>query len=151
MPVIAAQLVIHAKIVLDGDCRQGLVFLTDAHTFLGLNRLVESVGPAPTGHQAAGEFVNNNDLAVLDHIIDIALEQGVGPQGLVDVVQGADFRRIVQVFDPQDALDLGYPLLGQGGVTLFFVNRVIEVFLQPGDDPIQGVVFFGRFLGRTGG
>jgi hypothetical protein len=54
--------------------------------FLGLDRLVEPVGPAPPVHHAAGELVDDDDLAVLDDVVDVALEHDVGAQRLVEVV-----------------------------------------------------------------
>ena len=55
--------------------------------FLGLDRLVQAVAPAPARHQPPGELVDDHDLAVLDHVVDVALEEGVGPERLVDVVE----------------------------------------------------------------
>jgi hypothetical protein len=59
----AGQLAVQAEVVLEGDRRQGLVLGLDRHAFLGLHRLVQAVAPAPPGHQAAGELVDDDDLA----------------------------------------------------------------------------------------
>jgi hypothetical protein len=37
--------------------------------FLGLDGLVQAVGPAPARHQAAGELVDDDDLAVLHDVV----------------------------------------------------------------------------------
>jgi hypothetical protein len=42
---------------------------------------VQALGPAPAGHGAAGELVDDDDLAVPHDVLDVALEQGVGAQG----------------------------------------------------------------------
>ena len=53
---------------------------------LGLERLVQAFGIAPARHHAAGELVDDDDLVVLDDIILVALEELVGAQRLVDVM-----------------------------------------------------------------
>ena len=83
----AGELRVHAEVVLDGDRRQRLVLALDAHAFLRLDRLVQAVGPAPAGHQPAGELVDDDHLAVLHDVVDVALEERVRLQRLVDVVQ----------------------------------------------------------------
>ena len=45
-----------------------------------LHRLVEAVAPAAPRHQAARELVNDQDLAVLDHVVHVHLEQRVRAQ-----------------------------------------------------------------------
>ena len=47
--------------------------------FLGFDGLVEAVGPAAAGHQAAGELVDDDDFAVFDHVFDVALVERSGP------------------------------------------------------------------------
>ncbi len=53
---------------------------------LGLDRLVQPFAPAPARHHAAGELVDHHDLVVLDDIILVPLEEDVGAQRLIDVV-----------------------------------------------------------------
>src|SRR3546814_20891968 len=77
----AGKLVVHAEIVLEGDGCQRLVFVLDLDAFFGLDRLVQAIGPAPTHHQSSCELVDNDDFVVLDHILLIAEEQVVSPQG----------------------------------------------------------------------
>ena len=69
--------------------RERLVLALDLDLLLGLDRLVQAVAPAAAGHQAAGELVDDDDLAVLDHVVDVALEERVRAQRLVDVVRAA--------------------------------------------------------------
>jgi hypothetical protein len=105
----AGQLVVHAEIVLKGDGGQGLVFVFDADVFLGLQGLVQPVAVAAAGHEAAGELVHDDDLALFDDVVHVALEQGVGLEGLVDVVQQLDVGRVVEVFGLEQLLGLAIP------------------------------------------
>jgi hypothetical protein len=38
---------------------------------LGLHRLMQPLGPAPARHGAAGELVDDDDLAVADDVVDV--------------------------------------------------------------------------------
>ena len=69
----AGELVVHAEVVLQGDRRVGDRLLLDLDAFLGLDRLVQAVRPAPAEHQAAGEVVDDDHLAVLDDVVAVAL------------------------------------------------------------------------------
>ena len=61
----AGQLVVEAEVVLERDRRERDVLLLDAHALLRLDRLVQALRPAPAFHDAAGELVDDLDLAVL--------------------------------------------------------------------------------------
>src|SRR5437773_2390695 len=102
------QLLVHPEVVLECDGGQGLVLALDAHAFLGLHRLVQAVRPAAAGHHTPGELVDDDDLAVLDHVIDVALVERVRAQPLLHVVQDRDVLRVVEVVDvssrSQDAI-----------------------------------------------
>ena len=74
----ARELRIHAEIILEGDRGERLVLGLDLDAFLGLDRLVKAVRPAPPVHHPAGELVDDDDLVVLDDIIDVPLEHDVG-------------------------------------------------------------------------
>ena len=90
------QLAVHAEVVLEGDRGQRLVLALDLHAFLGLDRLVQAVAPAPARHQAAGELVDDDHLAVLHHVVLVAVVQVVGAQRRVHVVHQRDVGRVVQ-------------------------------------------------------
>ncbi|MNL85628.1 hypothetical protein D3C87_2140030 [compost metagenome] len=56
------------------------------HPLLRLDRLVQAIGPAATVHHAAGEFVDDDDLVVLDDIVGVDPEHHDRLQRLVDVM-----------------------------------------------------------------
>ncbi len=135
----ARQLGVHAEVVLEGDGRQRLVFLLDLHAFLGLHGLVQAVGPAAALHQAAGEFVDDDHLVALHHVVLVAVEQAVRAQGGVQVVHQRDVLRRVQRFAlgqqarlQQDLLRLLVPRFGQVDLVGFFIDVVVARLLDAG-------------------
>ena len=102
----ARQLAVHPEVVLEGDRGERLVLALDLHALLGLDRLVQAVGPAPAGHQAPGELVDDDDLAVLHHVVLVAVVEVLRPQRRVHVVHQRDVGRVVEAraFDQQPGL-----------------------------------------------
>ena len=144
----AGELGVHAEVVLDGDGGEGLVLALDLDAFLRLDRLMEAVGPAPARHEPPGELVDDEDLAVLHHVVDVALEERVGLERLRHVVEHVDLARVVEVRDPEQALALGDALLGERRRAVLLVDGVVGVLAQARDDPIDDVVLVGRLLRR---
>ena len=73
----AAELAVHAEEVLERDRRERLVLAADRDPLLRLDRLVQPVGPAPAGHHAARELVDDHHLgppvlALAHHVVDVA-------------------------------------------------------------------------------
>ena len=101
------------------------------HPFLGLDRLVQAVGPAAARHEAAGELVDDQHLAVLHHVIHVPLEQGVGAQRLLHVVQDLHVAGIVEVVDLEQLLHLEYPFFGEGGGFGLFVDGEVAGVVLP--------------------
>jgi hypothetical protein len=73
------------------------VLLLDADALLRLDGLVQALRPATAFHDAAGELVDDLDLAVLDDVVDVALEERLCLQGLVEVVGKLPVARVVEV------------------------------------------------------
>jgi hypothetical protein len=156
---------VHPEVVLEGDGGERLVLALDLHLLLGLHRLVEAVGPAAAGHEAARELVDDHDLAVLDDVVHVALEEAVGPKRLVHVVEHVHVGGLPEVLDPQDGLHVGHALLGEGDGLRLLVDDVVARLLElrallrlllPGDagarlqlrdDLVDAVVLVGRLLG----
>ena len=87
----ARKLLIQAEIVLQGDGCQGLVLRLDGNTLFGFNRLVNTFVVSATGKNTTGVFVNNQHLAVDDHIVFIFFEQRFCFDG---VIQKRDQRSV---------------------------------------------------------
>ena len=74
-----------------------MVFGLDPHPFLGLDCLMQTVGPPAARHQTSGELVDDEHLAIFDHVVDIELVERVCPQGLIHGVQRVHVRRLVEL------------------------------------------------------
>ena len=67
---------------------------------------MEALAPAASFHDAAGELVDDLHLAVLDDVLDVAVEERLRLERLDEVVDELRVLRRVEVVDPQRALDL---------------------------------------------
>ncbi len=113
------ELLVEAEVVLVGDRRQGLVLLLDRHALLRLDRLVKALRPAPALQDAAGELVDDRDLAVDHGVVDVALEERLCAQRLDQVVDEVAVLGPVEVVDTEEFLGLGDALLGDRAVLCF--------------------------------
>jgi len=145
----AGELVVHAEVVLEGDRGEGARLVLDLHPLLGLDRLVQTLAPAPARHEAPGELVDDHDLAVLDDVVAVPLVERLGLERLIEV---ARHREVVveQVVDPEPALHLVGPGLADRNLPELLVEDVVLLNLQTWDEPRELDVLVGRFLGRPG-
>ena len=123
----ARELVIKAEIVLEGDRREGLVFLLDIHMLLRLDGLVQAFGVAAAEHQAAGKLIDDDDLAVLDDIVDVALHDAVRTQSLVDVVTERSVFHVGEILETEGRLGFFDAARGQGSGLRLFVHDIVGV------------------------
>ena len=124
----AGELVVEAEVVLERDRGHGHALALDAQALLGLDRLVEALAPAPARHLAAGELVDDDDLAVLDDVVAVALVERVGPERLLEVAGEARIG-VVQVVDAEQLLDPLDALLGRRDGLVLEVDEVVAVLL----------------------
>ena len=153
VPVMPGQLVVQAEVVLEGDRGEGHALALDAQALLGLDGLVEALAPAPARHLPAGELVDDDDLAVLDDVVAVALVERVGPERLLEVAGEARVG-VVHVLDAEPALHLLDALLGRGDGLVLEVDEVVAALLlalgpllQARHEPGEGEVQVGRLLG----
>ncbi len=158
----AGQLLVEPEIVLEGGGGQRLVFLLDAHPFLGFHRLVNALGPAAAGHGAAGVLVDDHDLAVLHHVFAVLVEQRVGLERRVHVVQQGQvmggveaFALLQDVVFHQQRLDQLVAFLGELHLALFLIDEIVAfVFLglrlEPGNQHVHLLVQLGGVRRRAG-
>ncbi len=140
----AGELVVHAEVVLEGDRGEGLVLLLDLHALLGLDGLVEALGPAPALEDAAGELVDDPHLALLHDVVLVALEQLLGPQRGLQLVDQVLGDLVVHVVDAERLLDGLDALLGGRDGALLLVDVVVDLALEAPDDGGELVVDLRR-------
>ena len=93
-----------------------------AHAQVGL---VQALGVTAAFHNAAGELVDDLDLAVGDHVLLVAVEHVLGLQRLLQVVDQLAGEIGIDVIDTQAALDLLKAALGGGDGVLGLVHDVV--------------------------
>src|SRR5207248_4961017 len=87
---------VHAEIILEGDARQGYVLALDVHTLFGFDCLVQPLRVATTGHEAARELVDDDDLAVrVDDVLIVAVKQELCLERVVEEMGELNILRIV--------------------------------------------------------
>ncbi len=159
-----ASLLYKPEVVLEADRRERLRFALDLDAFLRFHGLVQTVAPAAARHQTAGEFIDDDHLAVLHDIILIALENDVSLERLLNVVVPLHVLRLIHVADAEQLLHLQHAFFGEGGGAVFFIDGEIAggVLLarlfafdhfaanQVRDDLVGLVILVGRFLARAG-
>ena len=79
----AGKLGVETEVILNRDRGERLGFLFDFNPFFRLDRLVQTVGPAPPGQHAAGEFIDDVDVVVLHDIIHVFFVKAVRTQQLI--------------------------------------------------------------------
>ena len=137
------ELVVHAEVVLQRDRREGLVLLLDLHAFLGLDRLVDALAPAPALEDAAGELVDDLHLAALDDVVLVPLVELLGLQRDLQLVDEVLLHLVVDVLDAEGRLDLVDAGLERDDDALVLLDLVVDVALQRADDRGEAVVELG--------
>ena len=127
---------------------------------------METLAVAAPKHKAACEFVYYDDLAFLDHIVNIPFHNAVGPYGLIDMVGKGGVFKVCKVFQSEMLLRLGYASGGKGGVPRLFVNDIVGIevlilfrllvnagnhkLLQPADKIVHLLIELGALVTLTG-
>ena len=125
----AGKLVVQAKIILEGYGGQRLIFVLNRNPFLSLHRLMQAVGPTPSGHHSSREFVDDHDLIVFDDVIDFALKKSMGAQRSAQMMHQSDIDRVIKTGPGVDKIGLGQQFfyvvmtfLGQIGLTRLLIE-----------------------------
>ena len=90
---------------------------------------MKSLVVAPAVHKAAGELVNDYYLAVLYHIVNVALHNAVGAYRLVDMVGDGYILGVVEVFYIEKFLRLFDARRGECGGVSLFVHYIVAVVI----------------------
>ena len=121
------ELLVKAEVILEGDGRERLALAGDGDVLLGLDGLMQTLAVAAAEHQSARELVDDDDLAVLDDVVDVALHRAVRLDGLIDVVGDGGVLGIGEVLDLEILLGLGDAAGGERRGLGLFVHDVVGV------------------------
>ena len=145
----AGELRVQAEEVLQRDRGQRLVLGLDLDALLRLDRLVQSLVVAAAGQDAAGVLVDDEHLAVDDHVVAVLLEQLLGADRVVQEADERGVDRVVEVVDAELVLDLVDGLLEHADRLLLLVDLVVLVALEDVDDAGELRVPGGGLVGRA--
>ena len=109
----ARELVVHAEIILERDGRERLALALHLDALLRFDGLVQAVGEAASRHDAAREFVDDDDLAVLDDVVAVALHECLCAQRRHEAVGIFDVLRRVEILHADELLDLRHGAVGR--------------------------------------
>ena len=140
----AGELLVEAEVVLDRDGRDGHVLRLDLDALLGLDGLVQALRPAAAFHDAAGELVDDLDLAVDHEVLDADAVERLGAQRLDQVVDHLARAGRVEVLDAERLLGLRHALLGRRRGLALLVDLVVLAELEALHDLGERVVRVGR-------
>ncbi|RMV05524.1 hypothetical protein ALP17_05450 [Pseudomonas savastanoi] len=164
----AGQFVVQTEVVLERGRCQGLAFGLNVQVFLCFDGLMQALGQATARHGAAGMLVDQQNLAVCNDVLDVAVEQFVRTQTGINVSQQAQVVRRVQAlaFSQQadfsehflDELVTGFVQLNltgflvNGEVARFgdFAFHFLDMLLELGDQAVDFGVQLGAVFGLTG-
>lgn len=130
----AGELVVQTEVVLQRDRGEGLVLGLDLHLLLGLDGLVHALVVAAPHQDAAGELVDDDDVAVSDDVVLVALVELLRLDGVVQVAHQRRVGGLVQVVDAQLVLDELDARLVHTHRALLDVHLVVDVLLHHGGD-----------------
>src|SRR5712671_5185779 len=146
----AGKLFVHAEIILEGDGGERLIFALDLDAFFGFHGLVEPVGPTAARHLAAGKFIDDDDFAVFVDVIDVGFVERMRTQRLVDVVHRVDIGGVGHIGQTQKALAFVEAFFSERGLAMLFVDGVVDIANQLGNDFVDLEIFVGGLFGRAG-
>src|SRR5262249_16415230 len=136
------------------------------------DRLVQSVAPAASWHDAPGELVYDDHLALFHYVLLVEMVEGMSLERLLDAVKHLDVVGVVKIAHRQYSLGRLDAFLGQRSGMLFLVDVVDEARvllkvdvaiggfdigdplllfgLQPDHAFICGVILLSGLFGRSG-
>ena len=143
------KLAVHAEIVLEGNGSKSLGLTLDLNAFLSLNSLMKALGVTASEHQTACKFIDNNNLAVPDNIIPVALHKCLRTESRVEAVGILDILRGIKILYAKSALNLVHRFIAWGNRFLLFVNLVILAFTKRSDSSSHFHINVRGFCART--
>ena len=126
-----------------------MVLVLNFDALLGLNGLVQTIGPATALEDATGELVDDLDGAVTHEVLLVTNLELLSLEGVLELVDIVGGDGVVEVGHAEQTLDLGDTGLGRHHGALFEVDFVVLVAHQRAGNGGELVVELGRVRGRT--
>ena len=161
----AGELFIKAEQILERNGRKCLIFAGDVHAFLGLDGLMQALIIAAAVHQSPGEFIDDDDLTVLDDVVDVAFHNAARLHCLIDMVRKRGILHVREVVHAEVLLGLGdaggrerdgaglfidVVVAVQIVLNFLFVRGGKDLLAQTGDKAVGHFIELGGFLSLAG-
>ena len=130
----AGKFVVHAEIVLQGDCRERLIFFLDLDALFGLNGLVNSLTPTTAFKNSTCEFVDDFYFTILDDVVLIALIQHRSLECYLQLVHQVLLHFVIQIGNAKLLLHFFNSSFGWNHDALVFFDFIINVSLERPDN-----------------
>ena len=111
---------------------------------------MQSITPLATVHKPARKFVHDDYLAVFDNVIHIFDKHVVCLQRIVDQVGPIHVAGRVKTLHASQLFSLSHTLICERRIAVFFVDRVVQVFLQTARNAVRFCIFTNILVGRSG-
>ena len=144
----AAELSVHAEIVLKGDRGERLALALNLHAFLRFDRLVQSVRVTSSDHESSRELIDDDDLIIAHDIIAVALHQRLGAQRRREAVRKLQILGRVKILYADDALHLQDGFICRRDSLLLLVHLVVLALFELGDSARHDRVHIRGLLSR---
>ena len=115
--------------VLEGDGCKSFALVLNINIFLCFDCLVQTFVVASAEHYSAREFVNDENLIILNNIVNIALHNSVCADCLIYVVEQGHIFCVHQVDDVKVLFSLSNAVSCNGSGLCLFVNDVVGVYI----------------------
>ena len=92
---------------MERDRRERLIFAANFDAFFGFDRLMDAVGIPPAVHQAPRKLIDDDDFAVFDDVLLVAMEEIPRLERRVELVRQLDVALIVEILNAEHLLDFG--------------------------------------------
>ena len=121
----------------------------DRHAFFGLDCLMKTLRPPPARLETTGEFVHNHDFSIADHIIFVALVQGLGANSGLEMVHELDALVCIYIVYTEDLLRFFYARIGERYLLVLLVHSEVFFFAKSHRELCKTLVErFGICYGR---
>ncbi len=112
---------------MEGDGRHRLAFVRDLDMLFSLYGLMQALIIAAAEHQAARKFVDNDNFAVFNDIIDVKMHNAVRLNGLINMVRKRIIFEVREIFQTEMLFGFLNAARRQCDRSGFFIDNVVGV------------------------